>query len=232
MRSRARTRLGISITLVSAAAWTVLLVNPESMGHAHPVTGPVVSMIFEMLPSLLPGWVLMLVAMMSPKLFAPILDVIQGSFKHRRARAVALFTVAYIAVWTVAGCVLLAATMLLLYLSAPHSHLLALGAGLVVLVWQCSPAKQVCLNRCHYHPALAAFGIVADLDVLRFGMVQGVWCVGSCWALMLFPYVLPPQGHLLAMGVAAFVMCSESFERPRPLNWHLRLPGVCDKCVS
>ena len=143
MRSRARTRLGISITLVSAAAWTVLLVNPESMGHAHPVTGPVVSMIFEMLPSLLPGWVLMLVAMMSPKLFAPILDVIQGSFKHRRARAVALFTVAYIAVWTVAGCVLLAATMLLLYLSAPHSHLLALGAGLVVLVWQCSPAKQV-----------------------------------------------------------------------------------------
>ena len=50
-----------------------------------------------------------------------------------------------------------------------------------------SPIKQRCLNRCHADPEISAFGVAADIDALRFGTMHGIWCAGSCWALMLCP---------------------------------------------
>lgn len=38
-----------------------------------------------------------------------------------------------------------------------------------------SPAKQACLNGCHHQPALAAFGVEADLDALVFGIGHALW---------------------------------------------------------
>ena len=78
----------------------MLLVNPGSiMTIAHcPVTDSGASMAsFQMMlamnpvSSLIVGWALMLVAMMSPTLIAPIRHVIERSFKRRRVRSVTLF---------------------------------------------------------------------------------------------------------------------------------------------
>jgi predicted metal-binding membrane protein len=175
------------------------------------------------------GWALMLVAMMSPALIMPIRHVLKRSFKRRRARSVTLFVVGYAAIWMAAGGVLLPA-MLILILLEPQSYLPAVGVGIIAFVWQCSPIKQRCLNRSHNHSELAAFGIAADLDSLRFGITHGVWCVGSCWALMLFP-MLMSQGHFAAMAVVTFVMTSERLERPKPLSWRLRFPGKLMRIV-
>jgi predicted metal-binding membrane protein len=173
--------------------------------------------------SLAAGWALMLVAMMSPTLIAPIHHVRERSFKRRRARSVTLFVVGYAAVWMAAGGVLLGA-MLTSSLLMPRSYLPAVGVGIIALVWQCSPVKQRCLNRGHNHSELAAFGTAADVDALRFGATHGVWCVGSCWALMLFPMLLS-QGHFAAMAAVTYVMTSERLEQARPLRWRLRFPG-------
>lgn len=230
--TRESARVNVPVLLVSAIAWTVLLVNAGStVTLAHcPVTGPGASPVsfrtlLEMNPisSLTAGWALMLVAMMSPTLIAPIHHVRERSFKRRRVRSVALFAVGYAAIWAAAGGVLIAA-VLTLNLLAPQSYLPAAGAGVIALVWQCSPVKQRCLNRGHNHSELAAFGVAADLDALRFGLTHGVWCVGSCWALMLLPMLLP-QGHFAAMAVVSYVMASERLEGPRPLGWRLRFPG-------
>ena len=245
-RTRERTRVTILILLISAITWMMLLVNPGSimafthqhdsvtdsatMTHAHHsvagLGGAPVSFqtLLEMnpIPSLAAGWALMLVAMMSPTLIAPIHHIRERSFKRRRARSGTLFVVGYAAIWVAAGGVLIAVT-LLLNLLAPQSYLPAVGVGMIALVWQCSPIKQRCLNRGHHHRELAAFGTAADLDALRFGMTHGVWCVGSCWALMLLPMVLL-QGHVAAMAVVTFVVISERLEQPRPLCWRLRFP--------
>lgn len=230
--TRERARVNIPILLISAVTWMMLLVNPGGiMTLSHcPVTDSGASlasfqMMLEMNPlsSLMTGWALMLVAMMSPTLTAPLRHVINRSLKRRRARSVTLFLVGYAAIWMAAGGVLIA-VMLMLSLLAPQSYLPAVGVGVIAFVWQCSPAKQRCLNRAHNHSELAAFGIAADMDALRFGITHGVWCVGSCWALMLLPMLLL-QGHFAAMAVAAFVMASERLERPRPLGWRLRFPG-------
>jgi predicted metal-binding membrane protein len=173
--------------------------------------------------SMTAGWALMLVAMMSPTLISPVHHIVKSSFKRRRARSVALFVVGYAAIWMAAGGVLVTAT-LMLNLLAPASYLPAVGLGIVALVWQCSPIKQRCLNRGHNHSELAAFGIAADLDALRFGITHGVWCVGSCWALMLFPMLLL-EGHFAAMAAVTFLIISERLEQPRPLSWSLRFRG-------
>lgn len=209
----------------------MLLVNPGSIILAHcPVTNSGASLVsFQMLLAMNPissitaGWALMLVAMMLPTLIAPVQHIVKRSFKRRRARSVALFVIGYAAIWMAAGSVLIAA-MLMLNLLVPQSYLPALGLGIVALVWQCSPMKQRCLNRGHNHSELAAFGIAADLDALRFGITHGVWCVGSCWALMLFPMLLV-EGHFVAMAAVTFLIISERLEQPRPLSWRLRLRG-------
>ena len=235
---RERARITILILLISAITWMMLLVNPGSiMTLAHcPVTDSGASLVsFQMMlamnpiSSLMVGWAVMLIAMMSPMLIAPIHHIHARSFKRRRARSITFFLIGYAAIWMAAGVVLLAVT-LMLNLFAPQSSLPALAVGLLVFMWQCSPIKQRCLNRHHNHRELAAFGSAADLDALRFGITHGVWCVGSCWALMLFPMLLS-QGHFAAMAIVTYVMVSERLEHPRPLSWRLRFPGKLMRIV-
>jgi predicted metal-binding membrane protein len=207
------------------------------MSVAHcPVTDAGASLAsFQMLlvmnppSSLLAGWALMLVAMMLPTLAAPIGHIVERSFKRRRARSIALFIFGYAAIWMAAGAVLLSARLALNWL-VPQSYVPAVVVGVVAVVWQCSPVKQLCLNRNHNHRELAAFGLAADLDALRFGVTHGIWCVGSCWALMLFPMLLA-EGHLAAMAAVTVLMISERFEQPRRLSWRLRLRGKLIRIV-
>lgn len=220
-----------SALLVSAVTWGLLLVKPGNMlmlAHCPPATseGMPLPASLQMLRAMNPplnlvsGWALMLVAMMSPVLIQPIRHVRMSSFTHRRARSIALFVTGYAAVWMAVGVVLLAIA-LMLESSAPQPYLLAAGVALVTLVWQLSPMKQRCLNRCHSCDELAAFGSAADFDALHFGTTHGIWCAGSCWGWMLFPMLLP-RGHMVAMAIVAVLIFSERLEPPGPLGWRWR----------
>lgn len=229
------------VLLLTAAAWIWLLADPGgSMVHAH--CGAMLSgnlplpellpMLLAMNPpaSLAAGWGLMLVAMMAPALILPISHVRLQSFKRRRARAITLFVAGYAAVWMAAGGVLLAAMLAAGYL-APDSYLPAAGVILLAIIWQFSPVKQRCLNRCHAHTGLAAFGAEADLGALRSGASHGIWCAGSCWALMLAPMLLP-QGHVVGMAIVTVLTVSERLEPPRPPRWRWRGLGKASRIVA
>lgn len=226
-----RTRVNFIVLLVSAITWIMLLVNPGSIipaafcqtpGGGISLDSFQTQLLFNPISSLALGWALMLVAMMAPTLISPIHHIREHSFKRRRIRSVALFLVGYGTIWMAAG-VGLVAIMLTVNIVAPESLLPALIVGVIAAVWQCSPTKQRCLNRGHHHRALAAFGVAADLDALRFGIAHGAWCAASCWGLMLLPMLLP-QVHFSAMALVTYVMVSERLEQPRPLTWSLRFP--------
>jgi predicted metal-binding membrane protein len=178
-------------------------------------------MLLEMNPfsSLLTGWGLMVVAMMLPKLIAPIQHIYHSSFKYHRFLSILLFTFGYITVWIVAG-VFIITVILGLHMLVPNSYVPAIGFGCIAIVWQFSPAKQRCLNRGHDHWRLTAFGWPAYRDALMFGLMHGVWCIGAGWALMLFPMLLP-EGHNLAMIVMTFIMLSEHLEHPQVPRWRI-----------
>jgi predicted metal-binding membrane protein len=168
------------------------------------------------------GWALMLAAMMLPLLGAPVRHVRARSLTRRRARSVALFLMGYALVWMAAGAALLAVA-LALRLALPGSPAPLIAALVVAVVWQISPLKQRCLNRCHARPSIAAFGAAADRDALHFGVTQGVWCCGACWALMLLP-LLVAQGHFVAMAAVAMWLAGERLSSPMPPVWRLRWP--------
>lgn len=232
----------ISVLSLSAVSWGLLLAGPSS-GHMMPHCAPdFTATAYGSAPlsllralgrsaSLAAGWawVLMLVAMMSPLLVPPMRHVYISSFAHRRARSIALFVAGYWIVWVAIGVAFLpvefAAGLL-----APKSYFPAAVIALVALVWQCSPLKQFCLNRCCSHVALSAFGGAADFDAVRFGLRYGAWCTGSCWALMFFPMLLP-KGHLLAMALIAGLLFCERLEGPMPPSWRVRGLGRVSRSV-
>ena len=209
--------------LTCTAAWVVLLVLP---GMVHPYGHDIESAPvphaepWRMLLALLSSWFLMLAAMMPPAVISPIVYIRSRSFASRRDRSVAIFIGGYAAVWLVASLVLVAIQIASMSLASKS----ALGASTVVsvaLVWQCCPIKQICINRCHAHRGLAAFGDAADRDALRFGVEHGFYCVGSCWALMLVPMLLS-FGHLAAMAIATIFIFADRMDRPRVPSWRWR----------
>jgi predicted metal-binding membrane protein len=175
-------------------------------------------------------WLLMLAAMMAPVLIRPIQFVRATSLTRRRTRSTLLLVAGYTAVWMFAG-----ALMLLLAAALESSGLSAYVrvavVFLIALAWQCSPAKQACLNRCHAVSALAAFGRAADTDALIFGTAQGVWCFGSCWAWMLLPLLLP-AGHIVAMAAATVLIFCERLDDPAPVSWKWRGLGRARRIVA
>ena len=225
--ARERAQVRGPVLFVSAAAWILLLFEPSGMpGHAH--HSPAMAEAKAPLGLAL-GWGLMLAAMMGPLLIAPIRHVRDRSFARRRARAIALFAIGYTAVWMAAGAVLLAMSLAIRQ-AAPESPVRLALAAVIAMVWQFSPVRQRCLNRGHAHPQLPAFGRAADIGALRFGLTHGVWCAGSCWALMLLPLLIS-RGHLIAMAAVTLWLLGERLERPLPPRWRLQVPRRAARLV-
>jgi predicted metal-binding membrane protein len=168
---------------------------------------------------------------MLPVLAAPLRHVRDRSLARRRGRAMLLFVLGYFAVWMAAGALLQG-----LALTARSLVPLPLaGFGLafaiaIAIIWQVSPAKQWCLNRCHRRPQLAAFGLAADRDAFNFGLTSGASCTGACWALMLM-MLLAGEGQLLAMIAVTLLVFAERLEAPAPLTWRWRGTGKAMRIV-
>ena len=92
------------------------------------------------------------------------------------------------------------------------------------MLWQASPGKQWCLNRCHRRVQLAAFGAAADRDTFVFGPTHGGSYVGACWALMLLPLSVANL-HVPVMAAVALFVAAERVERPAPARLALAVAG-------
>lgn len=217
-------RIQRCLFFISCAAWAPIIAQALWSGPVQITSicgsGWIPGSTADWMLSASAGWLLMVAAMMTPLNIQPLLHIRISSFSDRRRRSNALFWVGYIAIWLVAGW---ATKLLELVISRgvqDESFLVgvtALTAGL----WQVSPLKQRCLNQCHFHRPLSAFGLAADMDALRFGLDHGFWCMGSCWALMLFADSLS-QWHIEGMALVALLMYCERMDPPTTPGWKLR----------
>ncbi|GEN77178.1 copper chaperone [Chryseobacterium hagamense] len=226
-----RFKISLVIFGISIITWLLLLINPGhimTMEHCHvSAAGPSavsLKMLLQMNPfsSQLMGWGLMVVAMMLPKLIVPVQAIYLRSLRRYRLICSVWFVLGYLTVWMIAG-VFMVGIIIGLNLLMPGSYLPALAVLTIAVVWQFSPVKQKFLNLSHNHYALRAFGWDAYRDSLEFGVKHGVWCVGSGWALMLFPMLLP-EGHNPAMIVVTYLMIAEHLEHPAAKVWRIRIP--------
>lgn len=219
------------ILCISAIAWLVLIIkssNLEMGGSCCPINSITEALSPDTLHQLLErnhptalavGWLLMLVAMMAPMLTIPIRYILDTSLARRRWRGVLLFCLGYTTVWMLMG-ILLLIIALILRIFIANTMIPIIAVLIVVVIWECSPWKQRCVNRGHALPALAAFGLRAELDALCFGLRYGGYCAGTCWALMLFPELFT-RGHLLVMALATAWMQIVHLKRPSRPAWHI-----------
>lgn len=168
-------------------------------------------------PAGLLAWTVMVAAMMVPLVWPAVRHVGLNSLRWRRQRAIAVFLCAYVAVWTVFGAVVLAARDLLTIAGRP-----AFGAALAVAaLWQLSPQQRRFRRACHRTVPLPPRGLPAVAGDIRFGLRQGVTCIGVCWPLML-AMALVPGAMLLWMVVLSAAMAGakllpRSYRLSRPL---------------
>lgn len=223
------------IPVISAAAW-VLLAGPAAVSGLPELCS---SALLWSVPapetyafflsqvsalSLLLAWLLMLVAMMLPVLSDTLAHVRRSAFRPLRLPMQIACLTGYLVVWMLAGIALLTGSVTL-RLGAGQDTTLPVLIGLALaLLWQLSPAKQRALNRCHLYPPLSAFAPQAHRDAFRLGLDRGLWCLRSCWALMLLA-LLVPGGHLAAMAAVAVWIWAERLDLPAPPRWGLHLPG-------
>lgn len=228
MKNSKSINLAIVITILglSLAFWMVLLFNPINLqgSHSHhPLNDQHTEQLTQMnsMSGLLIGWVFMVFAMMLPKLISPIQHIYVRSLKRKRLFLSLLFILGYSVVWTFVG-LLFYHTVLGLNIPIATSYIPAAIIGVIAIVWQFSPIKQRFLNLGHDHLSLRPFGMAANIDALYFGIMHGLWCFGSGWALMFFPMLLP-TGHHLAMVFVALIMVSEHMEQPQVPKWRFNL---------
>lgn len=213
-----------SVLFTSLAAWVAIALAHGGGGHspAGAVCGagwlPWLSA--EWMASALQGWALMLVAMMAPLTLTGLAYIRFSVLSDQRWSASGLFLLGYGVLWLLAGLPMLGVEAAVR--AWPVDPLWsAMLTALVAYVWQCSPAKQRCLNRCHAYRPLAVFGYRATLDAVCMGFEHAVWCLGSCWALMLWSLMLT-DGHLVGMLLVMGVMLRERAQPPLSPQWRWR----------
>jgi predicted metal-binding membrane protein len=160
----------------------------------------------------LPSWVLMTVAMMGPAALADVRYTGLNSLRWRRRRAMAEFSAAYLLVWTAFGLVALAAGEMMPGVPGPVPLAAVLAAA---AAWQLSPFKRRCLRGCHRSLPLPPYGRRADESALWFGLRNGLYCLGTCWCLMLVMIAAPGGQLLWTAGLTGIITSERRLPRPR-----------------
>ncbi|HXH84251.1 MAG TPA: DUF2182 domain-containing protein [Candidatus Tectomicrobia bacterium] len=232
-------------------AWAVLGLLAASpyapyLGHDLGVADGDAGVAAARLAIFLGGWLLMSIAMMLPSSL-PLVTVFRtitgGSW-----RLVALLIAGYLWVWGLFGVAAAIADAGLHALVdgspwlAARRHVVPAALLLTAGLFQFSPLKRSCLERCrspigfviqHWRGARRA------LQAFALGNRHGLFCVGCCWGLMLVMFAAGAVnlGWMLALGAVMFAEKAVSWGRwvTAPagallalwgLGLLLRVPGV------
>lgn len=168
---------------------------------------PVIGALFAM-------WLAMSIAMMLPvaapmiRTYAEIADT-----AAKRGEAVIhplVLTAGYLFVWALAAAAFTVVHLLIGQFSGQFvtaRPVQGVIAGLILLIaglYQFTPLKQACLNKCR-NPFTTLFANwrTSTLGVFRLGIEQGAWCLGCCWALML---IMLAVGSMNVVWMAALTL--------------------------
>jgi predicted metal-binding membrane protein len=141
------------------------------------------------LGAFLVAWLAMMTAMMFPAI-APMVRLYGRAAAEGRVAPLPAFVAGYIALWTALGIPGYLGWRALMDPIAEGRPWAGRLAGVVLVaaaVWQITPVKSLCLGQCRSPMScFARFRRSATRPVgaLYMGATHGLYCLGSCWALM------------------------------------------------
>lgn len=172
------------------------------------------------------GWTLMTVAMMLPTSLPLVLLFRRlTASKADSGWLIVLLLGGYLAVWTLFGGVAHLADLLLHQLLdnsatlARYPWLLGSGTLLLAGIYQYTPLKYHCLDKCRSPLSFVMSrwsGRDERRDAFRLGLAHGLYCVGCCWSLMLVMFAVG-VGSLAWMFILGAIMAVE-----KNLSWGRR----------
>lgn len=136
------------------------------------------------------GWMLMIIAMMFPGMLMLLARCVEDELVN--VRRIAPLMLAYLAVWTVfGGFSYWGDTALHEFVEQRPTLAGAIAPGVVLLagVYQLTPMKRVCLAKCRREGTVFAT-LTQPHNLWIVGLRHGVFCLGSCWALMLLMFAI------------------------------------------
>ncbi len=185
-------------------------------------------------------WVMMALAMMLPSAapmiarFAELPQPMVG--RPGRVVPVMMLAAGYLSIWvgyglvaTVAQGALTAARMMSPMMS-PATMVLAGTTLLAAGIYQFTPAKMACLLRCQRPiPFFMERRPTSLFGVYRLGLIQGLLCLGCCWALMTVMFAVGVM-NVLWIAVLGLLMTIEKtvfrFWIPRAIGVFLIVWGL------
>src|SRR5262249_12930405 len=221
-------RIPVSLIVLTAAAWALMLHHAISMNESMGSAGrgaldvEMIGTEFTLggLGVFLAGWTVMMGVMMLPSAAPMILTFAAVQARHNRNVAVPtwMFIAGYILVWAYAGLVVyvfLHAGRDVLYHFGWYQNgawaRLALGVTLTIAgLYQFTPLKRLCPHRCRSALAFLKHHWRDDCDdPSKMGLWHGLYCLGCCWAL--FGVMLAAAGMMSIawMLVMALVVFAE-----------------------
>lgn len=217
-----RARPEWSVVAVALTAWVgwclPMRPAPEVGGHAEHTGAQAVSI------GVVVGygcmWLLMAAAMMLPSTIPSVRYVAFTSQRRRRQRAIGMFVVGYLAVWSVFG-------LLVLPLTLPAAEYRWIGVIALTLagLYELTPIKRAALRRCHRTQPIRFTGPAADRSCLGFGVYQGKTCIASCGPAM-FAVLLLGHPLVISLVVGAFLFVERIAVRPDHLRRFAGYVGI------
>lgn len=208
-----------ALTIVSSLAWALLLwQHHQELSNQVDVILPIADNHLNLLKKFFNesaivasrNWLIMLVAMMSPLLAESINYIWLRSLARKRTIIVTVYLTSYIAVWMIAGFSLIIGSAWMKLVCHDWWFNAFFLTSTLAILWQLSPMKEFCLNQCNYTPRISIFGLKALYDCCRYGFISGLWCIGSCWHLMLLP-LSADRGQLLLMAFGQILIVYERY---------------------
>lgn len=180
-------------------------------------------------------WLMMALAMMlptaTPMLRAYMIEKSRDTSGRPAAGQTLWVAMGYLSVWvgyavvaTLAQWVLTSVGQLSTMM-APLS--LALTASILVAagIYQFTPAKHACLQRCWY-PRWVFWDHAGFASAYREGIVQGFACLGCCWAVMTVMFAVGIM-NIVWIAVLGAIM---AIEKTYPSTWFPRAIGLLCLC--
>jgi predicted metal-binding membrane protein len=202
------------VAALAGAAWLALLAGAGAHpAHLAPDHSPL-----GVAAAGLPGWSLMVVAMMVPVTLPAVRHVGLNSMRRRRRRAMAVYTAVYVGAWVLFG----VSALGLVHLATEHAGIgddVLLAAALAVAAaWQLTRAKRRALFACGRTVPLPPLGRRADAACARFALLHAWRCMRSCWAVMVVMAAVGHAGLAWMAALTALVVAEELTIRGRALT--------------
>ena len=171
-------------------------------------------------------WAVMMVGMMLPS--ATPLLLLYGVAVRRQgrdltaSRQIYALAAGYATVWAIFSVCATAAQRILsarLVLSPMMATSHTVGAGLLIVagVYQLTPLKLACLQKCQSPLSVMMHRWRSGVaGAFRMGLNHGAYCLGCCWALMLLLFAGGVMNLAVIFALTAFI----AFEKVGPFGAH------------